>query len=72
MSEAVTSTRAFRYHDLDRDRIVTASPNLFAVWRGRRPGRTLIAGPFKLEAPIRSMDELLDAYRDWMEQGEPR
>ena len=65
------NTPALRYHDVDRNRVVTTSPTLFTVWRGNRPGSTLIAGPFKLAAPVRTMSELLDAYQDWMEQGEP-
>jgi hypothetical protein len=66
-----TTTPPQRYYDEERDRLVTTSPSLLMVWKGKKPGRW-IAGPFKLPAPVHTRDELIDAYAEWMEQGEPK
>lgn len=60
-----------RWYDTANDRLVTASPNLLMVWKGAKPGEA-IAGPHALTVVPRSVDDVREAYFEWIEAGEPK
>jgi len=65
------NAKQLRYYDIVRDRLVTASPSVLMVWDGQRPIKA-IAGPHMLATKPRTVDDLRDAYSEWMEAGEPK
>ncbi len=56
----------------DGEEVVTASPTQVCVWKNMATvGMTegLVAGPFTMESGIKSKEDLVDWYSDWVRDG---